>query len=985
MNNQTDAYVFVRNIAVMHLKGTKSRSEADIVTAVQRAISAAKIFGCTDNFDSGQLASELLHLFSISAEKGTALDDARDHIAWLPSKRGSIQWRYWPRYGTFLETDFGMPPDVIGNLNELTDMVLERLEDPARPAPWDRRGMVVGSVQSGKTANYTGLINKAVDVGYKLVIVLAGLHSNLRSQTQLRIDEGVLGFDTQKNRKLNQDNRWVGVGQLPGERLHIHSLTSSAEDGDFNRNIAENIGVMIGSDPVVLVIKKNGHILKNLLKWVTHVAGVDDPNLGRRMVKNIPLLLIDDEADNGSINVKDNKSGSNGENSVSAINGKIREILASFDKVAYVGYTATPFANIFVNPDAHTQKHGDDIFPRSFIINVKAPTNYIGPEKLFGLVGDADAAIEAKNGLPIVRYIEDKEILDIGTFPLGHNKDHVPERLPKSLKIAIRCFILASAARRARGQGKGHCSMLIHVTRFVDVQGRVTELVKSEVSALMRRISDGDGMRTPTIIQELKSLWQSDFVPTTAALGQDAGRPVTWSQVCCELHEAASRIAVLPINGLAKEALDYKEHEAHGRSVIAVGGDKLSRGLTLEGLCVSYFLRTTRMYDTLMQMGRWFGYRPGYLDLCRIYTTKGLTHWYRHIALAEAELRREFDYMVRAGLSPESYGLRVRTHPDGMIITAMNKMFHSQRRELSWSGVLVQTTQMPKGPRIISNAITTEGFLKLLPGIPTQRENGSVTWTDIRPEVVANYLAKMEYPPESARANGEDLAHFVRAQQAQGELTNWTVVLISNTKVPPADCRTFAGRPVGLLVRNPASQTANDYALRNANIYSPADESIDLASLYLDTDMAAQLLNKPALDPDRDFILEQAARIPPCDLRSIALALTRRRAAAANDPNDAKLVPKLPNGRVIRELRPKTHALLLIYPLQQPDEVPEERKDDILVAPAEKTGLDPLGDPVIGLALSFPESETAVRVEYQLNKVGKKLAESINEDLFDDN
>ena len=144
-------------------------------------------------------------------------DDPKGHVPWLPSKRAEIKWRFWNRYVTYLERDFGMPPEVVNNLHDLTDKILERLEEPQRDGPWDRRGMVVGSVQSGKTANYIGLINKAVDAGYKLVIILAGIHSNLRSQTQLRLDEGVLGFDTQKNRKLSGDSRWIGVGKLPGD------------------------------------------------------------------------------------------------------------------------------------------------------------------------------------------------------------------------------------------------------------------------------------------------------------------------------------------------------------------------------------------------------------------------------------------------------------------------------------------------------------------------------------------------------------------------------------------------------------------------------------------------------------------------------------------------------------------------------------------------------------------------------------------------
>ncbi len=981
MNTPADAYTIARNMAVDILKGKKDRSEADIQDTVGKVINAAKILGLDGEVDGSQLASELMHLFSISAEKGTALDDAADHIAWLPGKKGAIQWRFWSRYVTYLERDFGMPPDVVTNLHDLTDMVLERIEDPNRPDKWDRRGMVVGSVQSGKTANYTGLINKAVDAGYKLVIVLAGIHSNLRSQTQLRIDEGVLGFDTQKSRKLNQDNRWVGVGQLPGERLHIHSLTSSAEDGDFNKKIAETIGVMIGSDPVVLVIKKNSRLLSNLLKWVLHVAGVDDAQTGKRVVRNVPLLLIDDEADNASINTKSRKDGDDEEDSVSAINGKIREILASFEKSAYVGYTATPFANIFINPDAQTGKHGDDIFPRSFIINVKAPSNYVGPTKVFGLNGDADAGISASDGLPIVRFIEDHT--DPETFPPKHKKEHVPARLPESLKTAIRSFILASAARRARGQGKKHCSMLIHVTRFIDVQNRVADLVKTELMGLQRRISDGDGARIPCLLDELEILWESEFVPTSIALGADAGPTVTWEQVSAELHLAAAKIAVLPINGFAKEALDYKEHEADGRSVIAVGGDKLSRGLTLEGLTVSYFLRTTRMYDTLMQMGRWFGYRPGYLDLCRLYTTHELTHWYRHVALAEVELRREFDYMVRAGLTPENYGLKVRRHTGGMIITAMNKMCHSQRLELSWAGQLVQTTQLPKDSRIAANAATTEQFFAALSGAPTPQANGTLIWSSVSADVVADYVRKVEFPPESSRATGDDLSRFIRAQvEEQGELTTWTVVLVSNSRAPAEERRTFAGQSVGLTVRRPASQKPNDYALRNANILNPSDESLDLAGIFLTPEVAAKLLAKPALAPDRDFILAQASLTPPRDLRSVAVDLTRERVAAEPGYHGNAKDIDVAHGRVVRELRPKTHGLLLIYPLVQPKEVPEVKsKSGVVTSLAEPTDLDPNGPPIIGLALSFPESETATYVEYQVNK---KWNTALQEDPSDD-
>lgn len=454
MLDTQDLYENARNLAVDMLRKEGNRTSEMIAEVAGKAIQAVTIFAPDAAIDAAKLTAELSHLFSVSMDEATILDenDRDGHVPWLYGKRerGAMVPRFWSRYMTYLERDFGMPPEVVNNLHRLTDKVLERLEDPEREGRWDRRGMVVGSVQSGKTANYTGLICKALDAGYKLVVVLAGMHSNLRSQTQLRIDEGVLGWDTKKGRKLNHDSIRLGVGKLPGDRLVIHPLTSSDEEGgDFNTKSARTTGVMLGSDPVVLVVKKQSSVLKNVLNWALHVAGSEHQGATRKLVRNVPLLLIDDEADNASINTKNKRARAGSaptadQDSVSAINGKIRDILAAFEKSAYVGYTATPFANIFINPDAQSEKHGADIFPRSFIINVKPPTNYVGPPKVFGLSGDPDAGIPAEDGLPIVEEIDDYTT----SFPPKHKSDHIPQELPRSLLTAIRCYILACAAAR---------------------------------------------------------------------------------------------------------------------------------------------------------------------------------------------------------------------------------------------------------------------------------------------------------------------------------------------------------------------------------------------------------------------------------------------------------------------------------------------------------------------------------------------------------
>jgi hypothetical protein len=954
-----DYHANARNLSVDILRKERVKTPELIEQTARRAAQAQTLFDPSVVIDAEKLAAELRHLFSVGAESATALDDPTEHKPWLPSRRADISWRFWNRYMTFLERDFGMPPAVVGNLDELTNMMLERIEDPRRDAPWDRRGMVVGSVQSGKTANYTGLICKAVDAGYKLIIVLAGIHSNLRAQTQLRIDEGVLGFDTKKSRKLNSDNRWVGVGKLPGERLVIHSLTSSAENGDFNKTVAETIGVMLGGDPVVLIVKKNSRLLENLIKWITHVAGTEDPASGNRVIRDVPLLLIDDEADNASINTKA-KPSEDGD-SVTAINGKIRKLLNAFEKTAYVGYTATPFANIFINPEAETTEHGEDLFPRSFIINVKPPSNYVGPVRVFGLDGDPDANIAASNGLPIVRPIDDFA----AAFPPKHKIDHVPAELPETLRRAIRTFVLTCAARRARGQADKHNSMLVHVTRFVSVQQRVVELIRDELAGLQRRIEFGDGGRHPSLLEELETLWRDDFVPTTAALGDDAGPSVTWTDVRAQLHPAAAKISVMPINGFAKEALDYKEHEAEGRSVIAVGGDKLSRGLTLEGLSVSYFLRTSRMYDTLMQMGRWFGYRPGYLDLCRLFTTRTLSGWYRHIAFAEEELRREFDYMVAAGLTPANYGLRVRTHPDGMVVTALNKMSHGRTLELSWAGVLAQTTQLPKeSAKISANLSATESFLSKLGRPSTGVDRETRLWRNASAAAVADYVESLLYPPASARASGEQLANFIRKQAAKTppELTSWTVGLISNAQAGSERMRSLVGLQIGLIERNPESQTSTSIALKKANILNPADEAQDFSEQLFDGDWYQAIASKRELAEDQSWLAEQIGR----DAVEVALDLTRRWQEGESPKlrKPAKGETSRPNGRVLRVLRRQANGLLLIYPVLPAVKIASEIGER-----EEFTGLDPNGPPLVGIALSFPTSTTTLGVEYRVNRV----------------
>jgi hypothetical protein len=358
----TDIYDRAISLVLLMLKGELNPCSDIIQKKTDLVIAMLQAEDPSGFLDKNRLIRDIESRCEIWRGKATILEEKKNHIAWLPYKKSQVEWKFWRRYERYLMEEKGFSEQSIMTLDDLTDRVLERLEDPMREGSWDCRGMVVGHVQSGKTANYTGLICKAADAGYKLIIVLAGMHKSLRSQTQLRLDQGFLGFDTQLNRAFDHENLRIGVGRLPGEEfITVHSLTSSADRGDFNRKVASQVAVVVGgSDPILLVVKKNKSVLQNLINWAVSIRGQMDPISQKKIVHNIPLLVIDDEADNASVNTisipRDENGTPLGDYDVSAINGKIRSLLSHFEKSAYVGYTATPFANIFIYPEGGNRK-----------------------------------------------------------------------------------------------------------------------------------------------------------------------------------------------------------------------------------------------------------------------------------------------------------------------------------------------------------------------------------------------------------------------------------------------------------------------------------------------------------------------------------------------------------------------------------------------------------------------------------------------------
>jgi hypothetical protein len=590
---------------------------------------------------SNAIVQAMIAIDSRMGRGASIIDDEAKHDEEWALKREGINWTYSDAYEAYLRSE-GWAAPVIGALSDVGDKILGHLQDPLSEGSWDRRGLVIGHVQSGKTANYMGVIAKAADTGYKFIIVIAGIHNNLRKQTQERIDEGFIG------RSSNPENRVkIGVGLFSNSYPHPVTLTNI--NADFNKAAAEGSGWKINdfSKPVIFVIKKNVSTLKALHKWLKELNAHGDGQ-----ISDVPMLMIDDEADNASINT--NKPDIN----PTKTNSWIRQILGLFDKSCYVGYTATPFANIFINPDAYDKEAREELFPRDFIYSLDAPNTYFGPDKVF---------LNEESSLRVLKKIDDAEAY----IPETHNSESVITELPPTLYRAIDQFILARAIRNLRGHETKHASMMINVSRFVTIQKSIRDLVNVYVKKLHDAIKANYAMPEDVsskneYMQSLQKVFEQQY----------SHCEFEWSDIKGKLITVFPNLRTYVVNSKSEDVLDYKKYERDGQSLtaIAVGGLSLSRGLTVEGLTISYMYRNTRMYDTLMQMGRWFGYRPGYEDLCRVHLSPHSITWYRYIAEKSEELRQQIRRMRKANLTPRKFGLYVEAHPDRLMITAANKM-----------------------------------------------------------------------------------------------------------------------------------------------------------------------------------------------------------------------------------------------------------------------------------------------------------------------
>lgn len=782
-----------RAIAHTLLQAHQREITDEVLLTVIEKLSAINIVE-GQTYDKQELFEILRADFSIGKGEITILSE--DVEPWLNDEKANINFELWNRYKLYMAKND--PSFPVNDLDDFTDKILDKCVNPKKPGSWDRRGMVVGHVQSGKTSNYVGLINKATDAGYKVIIIIAGTISSLRRQTQERIDSGYIGRNSSAFIR-EKENKIVGVGNYT-VGTDIYSLTSayykSGDEGDFSQAVANRLNIPIGKNPVVFVIKKNKSILENLIDWFSKDVNAKVVD-GTPKLFDVPALIIDDEADAASVNA------SRDINDIKTINRLIRTLLNIFNQNTFVGYTATPYANLFISQEYNeenttivknkTYKIGEDLFPRDFIINIKAPTNYIGAAKIFGYENVNPEL--TKEPLDIFREINDFDPPFFRTIN-RENKDILPEYLPSSLERAIKSFILTCAIRRVRGHENKHNSMLVHVALLVRWIDRVAYLINEKTKEYKNAIQSED----EALINRLKDIYETDFLPTTQNVLENLDytdiriKQHTWEEVKNELKNAVLKIDVRSVHGTRSttnleyhniEEIDYSRHE-NGLSVIAVGGSRLSRGITLEGLSISYYIRTTRMYDSLMQMGRWFGYRPGYVDLCRLYTTNQIFEWFNHITMATEEMRNDFDEMTATHQRPKDFRLKVRNHHGLLTITSLNKLYFAEDIEISFSGENPQTYCLLKTKSAIENNFNALKTLISSIGFPTKENrvaNKGKTRYLFYPNANIDTLCSFidAYKIDQPSINNATLSDYIRTQSKANKIKEWSICILSNS------------------------------------------------------------------------------------------------------------------------------------------------------------------------------------------------------------
>lgn len=709
---------------------------------------------------------------------------------------------YWNRYKQYLLRVKLWTSAQVKELEDSALKVVNQIGNPRTDNTYCRHGLVIGEVQSGKTTNYASYINMAADAGYEVIIVLAGLSESLRFQTQTRLDKDFAGVKTKKSVGPTTQLDPVGVSIFKNDLSKRPANCTSAEY-DFNSALFDGMGFTISGlkVPCYFILKKNKKILENVYKWL------HDNNATNGKIQK-SLLLIDDESDNASLNTRDE------DHDPTAINSCIRKLIGLFDKASYLAITATPFANIFVDPDANDSDHGSDLFPSDYAFNLSKPSNYHGVAEYFG-----------DNGLlnHCVKLIDETELEGTeeaeGILPLSHKKDDELKDLPSDLYEAMRYYLLCNAVLdkdQIKANGLLHRSMMINISRFIKKHDEIKAIVLPWLDGLKADVNNYSGqpeLYSDNILSgEFYSLFQcfKEFFPHKDR--------AYWNELAKNYLSLSIRtVDVVIVNQKkeSKEALDFDSATSKGQSsrYIFIGGFGLARGLTLEGLIVSYIYRRTAGYDTLLQMGRWFGYRPGYEELTRIWLNSDMKSEYADLAnYVLPELYAEIYEMNRAKLSPKDFGLMIRNDIDSLEITARNKMRHSNEISIpvKITGHLLETPRLINKKTVLEkNNLCVSDFLEsALKGretSPNQYATSGLFWKGVQTADVLKLVNGYSCHPWHLSFQSNTLADYI----IQEGYTEWDLYIAGLGKEDP-NCPPFS---FGRYIINPFSR---DISIKNS-------------------------------------------------------------------------------------------------------------------------------------------------------------------------
>jgi hypothetical protein len=964
-------------------------------------------WGTTSNLDFDEFFQIALKEFKsvhpVTVTESVSLKKVKE--SWLNNERkNDIGWEdvsfntYRDRYFEYLRRSGRSEKYILENKKSSLS-IIEKLADPNSSSEILIKGLVVGSVQSGKTANFNGVINSAIDLGYKLIIVLSGITEDLRSQTQYRIENDVIG-DKESKSGRNGEELWRGVGavtpfKIEDRQIVVRSITSISSD--FNRGIWEGDHSLNNFN--ILICKKNVSILKNILLWL------NDKNGGEK--SNIPFLVIDDEADNASLN----NMGYKGKEYATKINLEIRALLDLFKIRSYLGYTATPFANVLQDRNERSDKkysipklnqdripEGEpknfdftlipNLFPEDFIDLLYPPSNYIGIKHFFDTKEDdpnrkinkiesliADPIDDYLGSFPIRVYKgdgtstfsinknQDKELEKLNPSRSAKQTDDYPRILPESLKESILCFILTIAVRLSRKPEmvnselyQPHHSMLIHISRFGLWQNRTKKLIKEYLEGPEGETGSGlfshikNDKTNSVTFNEFERIWNKYYyyiinnIKNLVPVGyeDDFMVPKDFKEhILPLLPQAINNIEVKAINSLTKDCLRYPKNgdsDFSEKKYIAIGGNRLSRGFTLEGLTINYFLRGTENADTLMQMGRWFGYRPGYLDCCKLFTNIEAIEKFNEASLIIEDLENKFEQLSKLpDKSPRDYTLWIKNNPGVLKLTRGNFLKNLNRLSLVFSDTIQQSTQF-----ILKKSLIQESFNAF------KNHVNRLNWELKEGYIIHNtnqegLLEFIDLPSTMNNLNVLGLRGFLDECTKKDKLQNWTIAIKKIKRGEGHELKKdISGLPWDLNLitrRGPKEEEKNDrsvlldkniYKARNSTIISPIDFSVTLNQAQIEqAESKFRLLKKLEYIKDKNLSEEEAEK---------------------------KAATVTMSDKAYRSVMDDTNGVLVIYllDLQKVFEVDSGEIDTELTDYKINNGFDNLNIPLIGFALGFP-------------------------------